>query len=188
MLQDTQSLKKSPSESPSVSLNHRPKKKSSPMASAAPAPQNQQPISSEAPLIRYPPFPSVPHDVGILPYAHFKEVGIRINGVLPPKDKENSVEDDGTEVDGLGVPTVSLRIRHETDVCKTLTKGRKVNLENRKEKDKKEKEKEGIKKDPITRALELKQKKITMFANKEWYDQWEEGEASRRMKVYDSCV
>jgi hypothetical protein len=163
------------------------------MASAAPAPQNQQPKSSEAPLIRYPPFPSVPPDVSILPYAQFKEVGIRINGVLPPMGDEGgeNCEDDGTEVDGLGVPTVSLRIRHETDVCKTLTKGRKINLENRKEKDtrkEKEKEKEGIKKDPITRALETRQKRITMFANKEWYDQWEEGEALRGMKGYDSCV
>jgi len=132
----------------------------------------------------------VPPDVDILPYAQFKEVGIRINGVLPPKSDEggeNSVEDDGTEVDGLGVPTVSLRIRHETDVCKTLTKGRKIKLENRKEKDK-GKEREGTKKDPVTRALEMRQKRITMFANKEWYDQWEEGEALRGMKGCDSCV
>lgn len=43
-----------------------------------------------------------------------------------------------------------------------------------------------MKKDPIARALELKQQRASLFAKMEWYVQWAEGEAMRGTCAYDS--
>ncbi|KDR84166.1 hypothetical protein GALMADRAFT_133521 [Galerina marginata CBS 339.88] len=59
--------------------------------------------------VRFPPFPPVPPGISILPFSQFKEHGIQIF-----TDPEL-----GVEVDGLGIPTVRLRVPHDTDVCKT---------------------------------------------------------------------
>jgi len=67
-----------------------------------------------APLIRFPPFPEIPEGVTILPFKGFREHGIQI-----------FTSEDGEEIDGLGIPTVALRIPHDTDECKTDAKKKK---------------------------------------------------------------
>ncbi|KIM34940.1 hypothetical protein M413DRAFT_449986 [Hebeloma cylindrosporum] len=62
------------------------------------------------PLIRFPPFPPIPEGVTILPFKSFREHGIQIFA---------SGEYGDDEVDGLGIPTVALRVPHDTDVSKT---------------------------------------------------------------------
>lgn len=64
-------------------------------------------------LIRFPPFPKVPDGVKIIPFKEFKERGIRVK---PGGD------DNETEIDACGVPTVMLASCHSTDWCKTETK------------------------------------------------------------------
>ncbi|KAF9534652.1 hypothetical protein CPB83DRAFT_901623 [Crepidotus variabilis] len=158
--------------------------------------------STEKP--KYPPFPAVPPNVAIIPFSDFKESGIRIFGLPFGEDLSND-EDEGVEVDGLGIPTVPLRVPHNTDECKTNTrrKGQTESDIRRKEKDAREKGKGDRKKkeaeekektkdkdllknmNPIERAQELKRRRILLFAKKEWYDQWKEGEDLRGTKVYD---
>ena len=125
----------------------------------------------------------------IIPYSQFKEYGIRLHG-LPT---ENGTISD-IEVDGLGIPTVALRVRHDTDNCKTFTRGREQ-TENLNQKKAKSSLKESAgagqapavtKKDPVARALELKKQRVLLFAKMEWYEQWAEGEAMRGTSVYDS--
>jgi hypothetical protein len=55
----------------------------------------------------FPPFPSAPEGVKIIPFADFKESGIRRHSV------------DGKEVDGLGIATIELTKKHNTDKCKS---------------------------------------------------------------------
>jgi hypothetical protein len=108
-----------------------------------------------------------------------------------------SVAESGTgdiEVDGLGIPTIPLKVRHETDNCKTFTKGREQ-AENSTQKKAKSSLKATVaesvpatKKDPIARALELRRQRESLFATKEWYEQWAEGEAMRGTLVYDKWV
>ncbi|KAJ7814172.1 hypothetical protein B0H14DRAFT_2851108 [Mycena olivaceomarginata] len=57
---------------------------------------------------RFPPFPSVPEGVIIVPFKDFKENGIQI-----------FEGEDEVERDGLGIPTVPLRVKHDTDISKT---------------------------------------------------------------------
>ncbi|KAJ7243644.1 hypothetical protein C8J57DRAFT_1365554 [Mycena rebaudengoi] len=57
---------------------------------------------------RFPPFPAVPEGVTIIPFKDFKENGIQMfDGP------------DEVERDGLGIPTIALRVKHDTDVSKT---------------------------------------------------------------------
>lgn len=123
----------------------------------------------------------------IIPYSQFKECGIRLHGSPSTGNGSSDVE-----IDGRGVPTVALKIRHETDSCKTFTRGQEQ-AENSNQKKAKSTLKETVaeltsvtKKDPVTRALELRQKKIQLFATKEWYEQWAEGESMRGTSVFDS--
>ncbi|KAH7871663.1 uncharacterized protein C8R40DRAFT_548584 [Lentinula edodes] len=57
----------------------------------------------------FPPFPSAPEHVTIVPFRDFKDNGLKIQ------------EDDydGPEVDALNIPTVVIEKRHAGDVCKT---------------------------------------------------------------------
>ena len=125
----------------------------------------------ESPLFRYPSFPSSPPDVQITPYSQFHEYGIRIYG-LP-----SAVED--------GLPTLALRVRHETNSCKSFTRGReKIELPQQRKAKSTLKEKVGepapvMKKDLILRALRQRHQRGMLFAGKEWYEQWAEGEAMR---------
>jgi len=146
-------------------------------ASPVPAP--------EAPTIRYPPFPPVPSGVTILPYKQFKEHGIQIFGSEP--------DGTGIEIDGLGIPTIELRVPHATDECKTDTKRKKRKNGDDDEKGKRkeltEEEKikrEILKKDPVARAQEQKRQRLLLFAKKQWYDQWAEGEDLRGTRTYAS--
>lgn len=56
--------------------------------------------------IRFPPFPTPSPGVEIVPFTQFKPSGVQIN--------VESVAD-AEELDGLGMPTVTLRARHEMD-------------------------------------------------------------------------
>ncbi|KZT29500.1 hypothetical protein NEOLEDRAFT_1056468 [Neolentinus lepideus HHB14362 ss-1] len=55
--------------------------------------------------MRFPPFPAAPEGVSIVPFKDFKATGIqmRIAG------------EDQVEIDGLGIPTVQLRVKHFPD-------------------------------------------------------------------------
>ncbi|KAF8874348.1 hypothetical protein BD779DRAFT_1476556 [Infundibulicybe gibba] len=98
-------------------------------------------------LLRFPPFPSPPEGVTIIPFKDFKECGIQMFN-----------EDEEVEVDGLGIPTVLLTDRHDTDVCKTNAKRKRKQVAAR--------SKSG-------------------FVRKEWWEQWEEGEDLRLTGGYD---
>ncbi|KAJ7125305.1 hypothetical protein C8R44DRAFT_852105 [Mycena epipterygia] len=97
----------------------------------------------------FPPFPVVPEGVEIIPFKDFKERGIQVQVF-------DAVDD--TERDGLGIPTVALRVKHDTDVSKT----------NPDRKKKKEAARFGFK--------------------KEWWEDWEEGEDLRNHGPYNANV
>src|SRR5882757_5247832 len=97
-------------------------------------------------LFTFPPFPQIPADSGLVPFKAFKPSGIQI-----------SVSgDDEIEVDGLGIPTVELRVKHDTDEPKT---GRK------KKKKSKIAKNDGVNGEPVKRLT--------------WWEEWEEGEDLR---------
>ena len=168
-------------------IRESPKIEISFMASASTNPKTKPLPKSESPLFRYPPFPSSPPDVQITPYSQFHEYGIRLYGL--PSAVEDGPGD--IEIDGLGIPTLALRIRHETDTCKSFTRGREK-TENPQQRKAKSTLKEKVgepalvtKKDPILRALQQRHQRGMLFAGKEWYEQWAEGEAMRGTTVYD---
>lgn len=131
--------------------------------------------STDGPTIKFPPFPPQP-DAGegasIIPFKRFKEHGIRI------------FSDTGVEMDGLGIPTVELAVRHDLDECKTET--------SRKLKDGKDGKRgktpvrEPVKLNPMEKAEDRRTQRYLLFAKKEWFDQWAEGEHLRGLKTYDS--
>ncbi|KAJ6605952.1 hypothetical protein B0H10DRAFT_2440054, partial [Mycena sp. CBHHK59/15] len=100
---------------------------------------------------RFPPFPSVPDGVTIIPFKHFKERGIQIFAAA-----------DGVERDGLGLPTIALRIKHDTD-------GSKSNPNKKR------------KKSNLPGAEGGAQRR-------EWWEEWEEGESLRNHGPYDVSV
>lgn len=140
--------------------------------------------STDGPTIKFPPFPPQP-DAGegasIIPFKRFKEHGIRI------------FSDTGVEMDGLGIPTVELDVIHDLDECKTETR--------RKLKDGKDMLEgkrgkiatvvgeapvvEPVKLNPIQKAKDQRTQRFLLFAKKEWFDQWSEGEHLRGLKTYD---
>ena len=56
-----------------------------------------------ADFITFPPFPAPPAGKRIIPFTEFKASGIQI--AIDP-------EQDHVELDGIGVPTVALRVKH----------------------------------------------------------------------------
>ncbi|KAJ3861945.1 hypothetical protein EV359DRAFT_46165 [Lentinula novae-zelandiae] len=58
---------------------------------------------------KFPPFPSAPEHVTVVPFEDFKENGLKIQ----------NDDYDGPEVDTLNIPTVVIGKRHAGDVCKT---------------------------------------------------------------------
>ncbi|KAF8958505.1 hypothetical protein BDZ97DRAFT_1706028 [Flammula alnicola] len=98
----------------------------------------------DGPFIRFPPFPTAPEGTTVMSFKNFQERGICVE----PGPEE-------AEVDGLGIPTVPLRVRHETDQCKTNTK-RKRQAEDAKVR-----------------------KKGGKPSQRLWWEQWEDGEAIR---------
>jgi hypothetical protein len=107
--------------------------------------QNPAAPAPEVPLLTFPPFPEVPKDSGLVPFKDFKPSGIQI-----------SVSgDDGIELDGLGIPTVELRVKHDTDEPKTGKKKKKS----------KSARTAGLDGEPAKRLT--------------WWEEWEEGEDLR---------
>ncbi|KAF8956708.1 hypothetical protein BDZ97DRAFT_2079684 [Flammula alnicola] len=98
----------------------------------------------DGPFIRFPPFPTAPEGTTVMSFKKFKEKGICVE----PGPEE-------AEVDALGIPTVPLRVRHETDQCKMHTK-RKRQAEDAKAHKKGGKPSQGL-----------------------WWERWEDGEAIR---------
>ncbi|KAF8204620.1 hypothetical protein BJ912DRAFT_1036725 [Pholiota molesta] len=135
---------------------------------------------TDRPPARYPPFPPVPPGVEILPFKSFKEHGIQI------------FSSTNVEIDGLGIPTVPLRVPHATDQRKTQPKDKpadnqtanyKQEAMNRKAKLKEEAK---LKMDPLSKAQEQRRLRIMLFARKEWYNVWAEGEDLRGIRTYDT--
>ena len=76
-------------------------------------------LADAKPFYTYPPFPKPPPGVTILPFTQFKEPGIAVQ-----------IDADGTdgEVDGLGIPTLTLNSRHDlTQEEKKMGKKRLAN-------------------------------------------------------------
>ncbi|KAJ7098562.1 hypothetical protein B0H15DRAFT_1018873 [Mycena belliarum] len=99
----------------------------------------------------FPPFPEVPEGVTIIPFKDFREHGIRV-----------FEEDDGVERDGLGIPTIPLRAKHDTDVSKTNP----------------ERKKKSVKELVAARAS----------FRKEWWEDWAEGEDLRNHGPYNDNI
>jgi hypothetical protein len=108
----------------------------------------QSKAPNEPPYIRFPPFPTPPPGVEIIPFKQFKECGIQL-----------FCADEEVELDGRNIPTVELRIIHDTDVCKTNAK---------------RKRKKNKTADPSVVVIP-----------KEWWQTWDEGE-DLRVFTYDS--
>ena len=140
--------------------------------------------SIDSPSIKFPPFPTQPNvgeGTSIISFKHFKEHGIRI------------FSDTGVEVDGLGIPTVELAVIHDLDECKTETRRKlkdgKNKLEGKRGKTATavgEAPLEGaVKLSPMEKAKDRRTQRFLLFAKKEWFDQWSEGEHLRGLKTYD---
>ncbi|KAJ7455821.1 hypothetical protein FB451DRAFT_639097 [Mycena latifolia] len=98
---------------------------------------------------RFPPFPEVPEGVTIISFKDFKEHGIQVFQA-----------DDDIERDGLGIPTIPLRVKHDTDVSKT---------------------------NPNRTKKSAKELKGQVF-RKEWWEDWAEGEDLRNHGPYNDNI
>ncbi|KAH9482244.1 hypothetical protein JR316_0004342 [Psilocybe cubensis] len=105
----------------------------------------------DGPIIRFPPFPQAPDGVQVVPFKDFTERGISMNP--GPND---------TEIDTLGVPTVPLRSKHNTDGCKTNTKRKRREDET-----------------AARKKIGLPAKKLL------WWEEWQEREAARVSVGFD---
>jgi hypothetical protein len=115
--------------------------------------------AQELPFITFPPFPKPPQGVTLIPFKDFRARGIQLfaEGV-------GSSNGEDMELDGLGIPTVELRVKHSTDECKSNTRKRK------------RKKKTAVVEGVPTRKVP-------------WYEEWEEGEDLRVTKgKFDSNV
>lgn len=124
---------------------------------------------TDGPTIRFPPFPVLPPNARepLIPFKNFKEHGIRV------------FSDTDVEVDGLGIPTIELGVRHELDECKTKTR-RKVNEENKRGSGNRTEEPA-----KVNPPIERRHQRFLLFAKKEWYDQWSEDEYLRGLNTFD---
>jgi len=111
--------------------------------------------------LRFPPFPTAPDGIEVIPFHLFHPSGIRV-----PIDED---DDDyqyglgvGIERDGLGIPTITLRVKHTTD-----------NLEKKKKRKKK-----------VNGAQQVQ---VAPEKPKTWWEVWEELEEIRR-NGYDASV
>jgi hypothetical protein len=98
------------------------------------------------PLLTFPPFPPIAEGHKLIPFKDFKPSGIQ----MFPGEGEGEIE-----LDGLGIPTVELRVKHDADEPKTgKRKGKK-----------KKKIIETVDGEPVRRLT--------------WWEEWEEGEDLR---------
>lgn len=121
------------------------------MSTETPGPE-AEPFEPQ-PFVRFPPFPKPPPGVNITPFKDFRAQGIQI--------QLNGASDAGPELDALGIPTVELRVKHETDETKTGGGGKK----------KRKKKKAG--------GGEGEKPKKPVY----WWEIWEEAEDLRGSKV-----
>jgi len=124
-----------------------------PTAAHTPSVTGSAQVELELPFIRFPPFPNPPEGVTIMPFRDFKPRGIQLFAQL--KRSGNGDEDEDVELDGLGIPTIELRVKHSTDECKS------------------NKRKKRKKKHTTASAPGALVKKSP------WYEEWEEGEDLR---------
>ncbi|KAJ6605947.1 hypothetical protein B0H10DRAFT_2075275, partial [Mycena sp. CBHHK59/15] len=110
-------------------------------------------VQPDALQSRFPPFPDVPEGVTILPFKDFKECGI-----------QRTLDTDGIEKDTLGIPTIRLRVKHDTDVSKTNPNPKKT--------------------DP---ASSFGPSRAGPAFGREWWRTWEEGESLRTLD-FDAAV
>ncbi|CDO69572.1 hypothetical protein BN946_scf184759.g12 [Trametes cinnabarina] len=95
------------------------------------------------PWLTFPPFPQPPPGVDLIPFSAFKPAGIQL--------ATEPAEPGDVERDGLGIPTVTLRVHHDLTA-----------MEKRKRKKPTKVGKDGV----VRRAM--------------WYEEWAEGEELRR--------
>lgn len=115
-------------------------------------------------LLRFPPFPVVPDGVELIPFHSFRPSGIQV----PIDDDDVGYDgrralEDVIERDGLGIPTIPLRVKHAAD-----------NME----KKKKRKKKGGV---------AAQQVQVAPERPKLWWELWEELEDIRR-NAFDASV
>lgn len=67
------------------------------------------PVVDTIPMLKYPPFPDAPEGVTIIPFSEFKPQGIK---------KFIDPSPDNVELDGWGVPTAALSVRHDVEKWK----------------------------------------------------------------------
>lgn len=144
-------------------------------------------------FVRFPPFPSVPPGVHIVPFKEFKELGICVSAgpdeVTHNGDQELVIRYPGErEIDALGVQTVMLRKRHDTDAAKT--NGRKKmqkRLEEERLRREEERQREWEESDAGETGTEwngsgiASTNKRRKLDTKPWYEEWEVNEESRFM-------
>jgi hypothetical protein len=99
-------------------------------------------VDPTAPFYVFPPFPT---DESLIPFKNFKPKGIR------PVDPES----DDVEVDGDGIPTLTLGVQHATS------------------------QHEGAKK------KKKKKTKDVPYVTTPWWEEWEQGDASHSLTYYD---
>ena len=114
-------------------------------------------------ILRFPPFPAVPDGVELTTFHSFRPSGIRV--LIDDDDDEYDGRrmSEMIERDGLGIPTVPLRVKHATDSM---------------EKKKKRKKKAGA---------GTQQVQVAPEKPKTWWELWEEFEDIRR-NAYDASV
>ncbi|KAJ7202550.1 hypothetical protein GGX14DRAFT_653628 [Mycena pura] len=111
----------------------------------SPDPVSDKPVARK---YRFPPFPEAPEGVAPIPFKDFKESGIQV-----------FTADDEAEKDGLGIPTIALRVKHDMDVSKTNS---------------------NYKKKPVREMAAAR----PGWRN-EWWEDWEEGEDLRNHGPYN---
>jgi hypothetical protein len=105
--------------------------------------------------IRFPPFPKPPPGVTIISFNDFQVHGIQVR-----YDNDSS---EAPEIDGLGIHTIKLRVKHQTDEINAGTKTKK-----------RKKRKTGS----VTNGVDVEKM--------EWWEAWEDSEGSRVVQqTYD---
>ena len=102
------------------------------------------------PYYKFPPFPSPLPGRSIVPFKDFKSSGIQID-----------IMDDAEEVDGRGILTVSLNVKH--DNTGTLPKAKK-------------------------RKIRKTTEEVITPKSSKWWEEWAEGEQLRSSFYYDPWV
>ncbi|KAH9029417.1 hypothetical protein EDB85DRAFT_2147340 [Lactarius pseudohatsudake] len=73
-----------------------------------------------ATMLRFPPFPAPPDGVTLISFTAFRPSGIRV-----PIDDDDDPRLGEAELDGLGIPTVALRVKHVADSTEKKKKRKK---------------------------------------------------------------